>query len=192
MRVFAALVPPLSVVQDLSEFLSPRRDDPAARELSWSRPDAWHITLAFMGQARPDAVDSFIERLAEGGLAEAPLTLQIRGGGAFPMVERAKVLYAAVETRTGDLARLSERTRMAAAVTGCSPDGRAFVPHLTLARSRRATEASRWVRVLDTYTGPTWTADEVAVLESHLGSGRPRYAVLETIPLGHLERPPGP
>lgn len=184
MRVFAALLPPDHVLEDLEDFLSPRLDDPAASALGWTRPDAWHLTLAFMGSARPDAVQAFIERLCEGALAVAPPPLQIHGGGAFPAVERARVLYAAVPDVTNGLGRLSERTRSAAAVTGCSPDGRIFVPHLTLARSRRPIEATRWVRVLETYTGPSWTPTHVAVLESHLGQGRPRYAVLAEVPIG--------
>lgn len=184
MRVFAALTPPEHVLEDLEDFLSPRRDDSAARALSWTHPDAWHLTLAFMGSARPDAVDAFVERLAEGALDVAPPPAQIRGGGAFPVVERARVLYAAVPDAAGALGRLSERTRSAAAVSGCAPDGRAFVPHLTLARSRRPIEATRWVRVLDTYAGPAWTPTHVAVIESHLGPGRPRYAVLAEVPIG--------
>ena len=186
MRVFAALLPPDHVLEDLEGFLSPRRDDPSASALGWTRPDAWHLTLGFMGSARLDAVEAFIDRLGEGALAVSPPPLQIHGGGAFPVVERARVLYASVPDATHDLERLSERTRSAAAVTGCSPDGRAFVPHLTLARSRRPIEATRWVRVLDTYTGPSWTPTHVAVIESHLGQGRPRYAILAEVPIGHL------
>lgn len=184
MRVFAALIPPEHVIEDLDEFLSPRRDAREAGDLSWSRPASWHITLAFMEQARPDAVESFIDALADGAVDSDPPLLQVRGGGAFPMVERAKVLYAGVPDLTGALARLSERTRNAASVSGCSPDGREFQPHLTLARSRRALEASRWVRILDTYIGPSWVPDEVAVMESHLGGGPARHTTLARIPLG--------
>lgn len=191
MRVFAALTPPTDVLEDLEDFLSPRRDDSAARALGWTRPADWHLTLAFMGSARPDSVDGFVDRLADGTLDLQAPTVRIRGGGAFPVVERARVLYAAVPDGTGDLARLSERTRAAAAVSGCSPDGRAFVPHLTLARSRRPIEATRWVRVLDTYAGPPWTPTHVAVVESHLGQGRPRYAVLAEVPIGP-DLPSGP
>lgn len=184
MRVFAALTPPEHALEHLEDFLSPRRGHSAARALGWTRPEAWHLTLAFMGSARPDAVEALIGRLAEGALDVAPPPVQIRGGGAFPVVERARVLYADVPDATGGLGRLSERTRAAAAVTGCAPDGRAFVPHLTLARSRRPIEATRWVRVLDTYDGPSWTPTHVAVIESHLGQGTPRYAVLAEIPIG--------
>jgi 2'-5' RNA ligase len=41
--------------------------------------------------------------------------------------------------------------------------------------------------VLEAYRGPTWTATEVTLVESHLGEGprrRPRYEVVGTFPLG--------
>lgn len=184
MRVFAALVPPETVVADLADFLDPRRDDPAARGLSWTDPQQWHVTVAFMGSARAGAVDAFLEQIHGGVLDATPPVLQVRGGGAFPVIERARLLYAGVDDASNTLARISASTRAAAARTGCSPDGRAFVAHLSLARSRRPMEATRWVRVLDTYVGPSWTPSHLAVIESHLGGGRPRYAVLDEIPLG--------
>jgi 2'-5' RNA ligase len=45
---------------------------------------------------------------------------------------------------------------------------------------------SNWVRLLETYAGPAWTADTVALIASHLGegfAGRPRYEVLEAFTL---------
>lgn len=184
MRLFAALVPPDHVIEDLADFLEPRRSDPAARELSWSRPESWHITVAFMGSAPADGVDDFIERLGDGRLDLPVAPLQVRGGGAFPAVERAKVLYAGVTDGAGTLGRVGERTRNAAAAAGCGPDGRTFSPHLTLARSRRPIEATRWIRVLDAYSGPTWQPTEVSVIESNLGRRGPRYALLASVPIG--------
>lgn len=191
MRVFAAIIPPEHIVEDLDDFLSPRRDDPAASQLGWSRPESWHLTLAFMGAAPAEAVERFVERLAEGTLDIEVPAVQVRGGGAFPVVERARVLYAGVADPSGSLERVSERVRSAAAVTGCAPDGRAFQPHLTLARTRRPIEATKWVRVLDTYVGPPWQPEEVAVVESHLGHGRARHVVLDRVPLGPAARPIG-
>jgi 2'-5' RNA ligase len=58
---------------------------------------------------------------------------------------------------------------------------------VTLARIAHPVEATRWVRVLDSYRGPTWQADEIALVASYLGEGvrrRPRYDVVETFSLG--------
>jgi 2'-5' RNA ligase len=46
---------------------------------------------------------------------------------------------------------------------------------------------SDWVRLLDTYAGPPWRVDRVALIASYLGEGprgRPRYETLEELELG--------
>ncbi|MEI2827955.1 MAG: 2'-5' RNA ligase family protein [Dermatophilaceae bacterium] len=74
--------------------------------------------------------------------------------------------------------------------SGAPPDGKRFVPHLTLARLKRPIEATKWLRVLDTYRSPRWHLDEIDLVASYLGEGpgrRPRYETAATIPLGHPE-----
>lgn len=58
---------------------------------------------------------------------------------------------------------------------------------MTLARFERPTEATRWVRVLQTYAGPAVTAYEVVLVRSWLGqarSGRVRHEAMAAFPLG--------
>jgi 2'-5' RNA ligase len=76
--------------------------------------------------------------------------------------------------------------RAAGSKSGAGADGGRFHPHVTLARSGRPIEATRWIRVLDSYRGPSWRATELTLVESHLGEGprrRPRYEVVETFGL---------
>jgi 2'-5' RNA ligase len=91
-----------------------------------------------------------------------------------------------VEQVRGDLGKVVSGIRTACNGAGATPDGARFHAHVTLARFRRPTEATRWVRAFDAYEGPVWKAAEVALVESHLGEGRgrrPRYEVLVTAPL---------
>ena len=70
---------------------------------------------------------------------------------------------------------------------GAEAGGGRFHAHVTLARLGRPGRGTKSVRVLDAYRGPAWTADEVALVESHLGEGprnRPRYEVVGTFPMG--------
>jgi 2'-5' RNA ligase len=115
---------------------------------------------------------------------------RVAGGGAFPDPARARVLWAGLDldvAGAAELERLAAGARAAAARTGVVVDGQRFRPPLTLARLARPTEVSRWVRVLDSYAGPAWTADRVVLVASHLGEGprrRPRHEVLAELPLG--------
>ena len=189
MRLFVALVPPNEVVEDFSEFLGPRKEAPEATGMRWTAPEQWHVTLAFMGAVADRHLDDLCERLGRAAGRRSPLDLAIAGGGAFPDVARAKVLFAGLDAFgcETDLRHLAVGTRAAATKAGADAGGGRFRAHVTVARVGRPFDVTRWVRVLDAYRGPTWTAGQVALVQSHLGEGprrRPRYEVLETFPLG--------
>jgi 2'-5' RNA ligase len=184
MRLFVALSPPVEVVEDLDAFLDVRRD--AGGGPRWSSPAQWHVTLAFMGSAPEHVVEPLVEGVGAAVARTAPVELALAGGGCFPDVARARVLFAGV--RGGAvLEPLSRSVRAACAVVGAAPEGGEFRAHVTLGRFGRPVDATRWVRVLGTYAGPAWTATEVAVVASHLPrerGHRPRHEVLALLALG--------
>jgi RNA 2',3'-cyclic 3'-phosphodiesterase len=172
-RLFTALIPPQEAVDHLDAFLDVRRE---AAPFRWTAVEGWHLTLAFMAGVESWRLDELEQRLAVAASRVAPFELRLSGGGAFPDVARAKVLWLGVST-PGELDRLAAGARTAAATAGIEVDGSRFRPHLTLARLTHPIEATRWVRLLDAYDGPAWTATSLALVESHLGEGprgRPR------------------
>jgi 2'-5' RNA ligase len=189
MRMFVAVVPPEAAVEDLETFLGPRRE--AGPELRWAATEQWHLTLAFMADVAPRHLDELVERLGRAAARRTTFAVTLAGGGAFPNPGRAKVLYAGVEASDAEeLRRLAVGARSAANKAGAEADGGRFRAHLTLARSGRPFEATRWLRVLESYRGPTWWVESMALVQSHLGEGprkRPRYEVVETFALA----PPG-
>lgn len=181
-RMFVAVVPPASVVEDLAQFLTPREGMP------WVDPAQWHLTLAFLASVPPAREDELVERLVAAAARVAPFDLELRGAGCFPDPSRASVLWLGVgESARSPLERLATGARAAANISGATPDGKAFVPHLTLARLRRPVEATRWLRILGTYRSPAWRVEEVDLVVSHLREGprgRPRHEVGARLPLG--------
>jgi 2'-5' RNA ligase len=98
------------------------------------------------------------------------------------------------ESGVTELDRLAVGARAAAARTGIEVEGKRFRPHLTVARLARPAELTSWVRLLDAYAGPPWTATEVALVWSHLGEGprrTPRYELVDTFPLAAPREIPG-
>lgn len=187
-RVFTALVPPDAARDDLDTFLAPRRD--AVPELRWSPIEQVHLTLAFFADVEDWRLDALLEG-TEAAAARVGLgDVAIAGGGAFPDVDRAKVLWAGLDLDDGsasELDRLSAGCRTAGARAGADPDGGRFRPHLTVARSGRPTGVLALARVLDAYRGPTWRPEDVVVFASHLGEGPrsgARHEELARFPLG--------
>ncbi len=185
MRLFVAVVPPDDVLDDLDAHLDPRRE--AGPDIRWTDRHQWHVTLAFLGDVPEHRLADLAEALARSAARRRPVVLRLSGAGAFPSPYAARVLWAGVEQLRGDLASVAHGIRSSASSVGASPDGTRFHPHLTLGRFGRPTEATRWLRALDTLEGPAWVADRVALVESHLGQGRgrrPRYELHEELALG--------
>ncbi len=191
MRMFVAIEPSVDAVEHLDEFLAVRRE--AGSEVRWSSPARWHLTLAFMGAVPDRVVEDVVDGVGLVTARAAPIGLAVTGGGCFPDVTRAKVLWAGVDGVEGargsveDLGRLARGVRSACAVAGAAPEGGPFVPHLTLGRFSWAQDATRWLRVLSTYAGPAWVASDVSVVASHLPRERgrgPRHEVQARLPLG--------
>jgi 2'-5' RNA ligase len=190
-RMFVAIVPPEEVVEHLEEFLAPRRE---AAEFRWTVPEQWHLTLAFAANVPDRSYDDLVARLERAARKRSPMPARVVGGGAFPNVARARVIYAGVETDQEELSRTATGARAALSKAGAEVDGQRFRPHLTLARMGQPVEATNWVRLLDAYSGPTWMIEEVALVESHLGEGprrRPRHEIVETFRIGRVGSGPG-
>jgi len=185
-RMFVAVMPPASVVEDLDEFVAPRRESAAFR---WTLAEQFHVTLAFLPSVPERKLDDLVERLGRAGARRASFETRIAGGGAFPNAARSKVLFAGLdltEDARTELGRAATGARAAATRAGLEADGQRFRPHVTLARINRATDTTNWVRLLDTYAGPKFAVDRITLVASFLGEGprnRPRYEVVEELPL---------
>lgn len=185
--MFAALVPPDDALEHLEEFLEPRRD---AGRFRWASAEQLHVTLAFYASVPDRCLDELVERLGTAAARRTPFAARVAGGGAFPDPARARVLWTGLDLDdpgATELDRLAVGCRAAAVASGVEVDGQRFVPHVTLARLGRPAEVTRWVRLLDAYAGPAWTADRVTLVQSHLGEGprrRPRHEVVAELPLG--------
>ncbi|TWP37885.1 RNA 2',3'-cyclic phosphodiesterase [Leekyejoonella antrihumi] len=180
-RMFVAVVPPPAVREDLASFLEPRAGHP------WIDPEQWHLTLAFLESVREARIDELLDALASAASRRRPMQLALAGAGAFPEPARAKVLWIGVEGDAEELQRTAGNVRAAAAHHGATPDGKEFRAHLSVSRLRKVQHEAKWVDVLSTYRGPSWTASSIELIASYLHEGprgRPRYETVASLPLG--------
>jgi RNA 2',3'-cyclic 3'-phosphodiesterase len=186
MRMFVAVVPPEEVVDHLDAFLDVRR---AAGSFRWAASDQLHLTLAFLAEVPDRKLDDLVERLGRAGSRRTSFETAVAGGGAFPNVARARVLWAGLdldERGRVELSRMATGARAAANRAGVAVDGQRFRPHLTVARLGHPEDITSWVRLLDAYRGPTWTVDRLTLVASYLGQGprgRPRYQTVDEFAL---------
>jgi RNA 2',3'-cyclic 3'-phosphodiesterase len=150
-------------------------------------PGGWHLTLAFLGQVRPELADAVV-RVGEAAAAGAPTArLRLDGAGAFPSGRRARVLWAGLGGDTDVLVRLAADLAAECQRAGLRFEERPLVPHLTLARF--PTPAPVPQAALDLVAraaaeGPEWEARELACYRSILGGPRgARYRVVREFPL---------
>lgn len=191
MRLFVALAPPPAVIADLDAACAPlraRRDD-----LRWTSTDAWHVTLAFLGEVPGQSVDRLVPRLERGARRHGTFWMSFRGAGAFPTARRANVLWSGLDGDRRGLADLAATVTATARRAGAAPPdaGRGYRPHLTLARCRAPADVQPIVASLNGYQGPAWRAAELylirSVLPTAVGSP-PRYETLGTYKLRNEAR----
>ncbi len=108
----------------------------------------WHITVRFVGEATELEVDRLAER-TESLLDSPPGRVWVEGLGAFPRLTKASVVYAAIDDPTGVLDELAATAEEAATEVGFEPEGRPYVPHLTLSRVRPLRDVSPIASALD-------------------------------------------
>lgn len=176
MRLFVALTPPSDVVEELQERVAALRD--LEDDLRWSRPEQWHLTLAFLGEVGDDARDELSRRLGRAAGRYPPLTLSFGGGGRFGH----RVLWTRVHGERDRLRRLADSVRAAARRTGLATEQRPYRPHLTLARATtRTIDLRPLVDALAPYQGRSWTAGVLHLVHSRLGAGPGGTALHEPI-----------
>jgi 2'-5' RNA ligase len=183
MRLFVAVTPPQQVLDELEARVAPLR--PAWPGLRWTGPEAWHLTLAFLGEVSEQTAAALGPRLDRAAHRHQSLSLSFGPGGAFPSPGRARVLWAGIEGDRDALKALARSVAAGARRAGAAPpdEGRQFRPHLTLARCRQPADVRPLVAALAGYAGPPWTAAEIHLIRSFLNEGPPRYETAGTWPL---------
>lgn len=180
MRLFVAIAPPSGVLDELDSLTAPWRA--ARQDLRWTNRQAWHVTLAFLGEVEESGLSNLLPRLERAARRHHDIRLAFAGAGAFPAPQRANVLWSGLSGDRRALANLAQSVAAGASRAGATPPdrGRRFQPHLTLARCRLPADVTGIVTEMAGYQGQSWTADRIHLVRSHLGGGaQPRYTTVE-------------
>ena len=194
-KLFVAIVPPQSAVQELAAAVRPLHALPQAAAVRWTGLPTWHLTLAFLGQVADEELPGLEWGLAAAAAGQPEFGLRLGGGGRFG--DRA--LWAGVRGDTAALGRLAGAAADAAERAGIGTDDRPFTGHLTLARSsiprggddrgghRRgqggAPDLAPLADALAGFQGEPWRVSTLELMHSQPGPGPKRYETVAAWPL---------
>lgn len=160
-----------------------------AREdrVAWTRPDGWHVTLAFLGTLPAGDVDEVVQvcgaavRSAATGQLHGAAAVRLRVGAPGTFGDRVAWLRVDDEP-VGAVAVLGSAVQEALAAADLPVDRKPVRPHLTLARGRRRLPAG-FADQLPTVDA-AWSVHRAVLVESVLGRGPARYEEVASLPFG--------
>ena len=184
-RLFLAINIAPSVRQAIVDATSSLRA--AAPSLGWVDEGRVHLTLKFLGEQGESVVAAMAGALNDVTRQHRPFSVQLGGIGAFPNFRRARVVWMGIE-RDPRLELLHHDVELACEALGFEVEGRAFRPHLTLARVKDRTGDDELRRLARASKHITYE-DEVSVasvdlMQSMLNARAARYQRLHSAPLG--------
>lgn len=148
----------------------------------WIEPENYHITLRFIGdvdnQTANEVADN-LDHLSQSLRFPIRLThLGIFGG------DKPRALYAGVEPSEA-LSRLQAAQERMLQRSGLPPDGRKFVPHVTLARLRGtgAEDVARYIAEAGRFEPLSFSVPRFVLFSSRDSVGGGPYVVEQTYPL---------
>lgn len=183
MRVFAAVNLPPALRQAIHTAATPLRN--AGLPVKWVDVDGIHLTLKFLGEVAPDRVPAIVEALERACVGVRAFPLGVGGFGAFPSVDRARVIWIGCESAP-PLELLQHGVEREYGTLGFPIEGRPFRPHLTLGRARQQARAGVHglaALVAEPVFEDTWTVETVDLMESTLTPAGARHTIRHRVPL---------
>ena len=169
-RLFVALRPPPHVRSALIDAMG---GVPGAR---WQDDDQLHITLRFIGEVDRHQAEDIATAL--GSVTTLPFELVLDGVGQFDRRGIIDTLWVGVRPHD-QIAALHRKVDQAVQRVGLQPEGRAYIPHITVARFGRSSGAiDGFVANAATVMGLRFTVAHFMLFESSIGSDGARYEAI--------------
>ena len=130
-RCFAAIEIPEKIQALLVDVQKAFR--PKIERASWTKHGNFHLTLKFLGEVENRSVDEIGAALQRIAISQNPFSIEIGGIGAFPNLERPRVLWVGLKQGAVPTKKLANAINIELAELDYPKDTR-FHPHFTLAR----------------------------------------------------------
>jgi 2'-5' RNA ligase len=174
-RLFTGLEIPPEIAQQLSML---RGGLPGAR---WIDPANYHVTLRFIG----DVDDSVAREVASllGRVRRNSFELRLDGVTSFGG-KKPRAVVATMGSSSALMEAQAEQERMMQRI-GLAPEGRKYIPHVTLARLRDASsrDVAEYLSARGLFRTPAFQVSRFVLFSSRASVGGGPYVVEESYPL---------
>jgi 2'-5' RNA ligase len=156
----------------------------ACRGARWARVEGMHLTLKFIGEVSGEKVEEIKKELS-GVRSAAVVEMSFRGVGFFPNAKHPRVFWAGIEA-TQNLSELAAEIEKRLERLRIPREGRAFRPHLTLARFKSEEGLPKLREAIEQAGAMEFggmRSGEFHLYESKLMRGGAVYSRLETFSL---------
>jgi 2'-5' RNA ligase len=175
-RLFVAIRPPQHVRRRLLDAMG------GVRGARWQSDDQLHLTLRFIGEVEAHVADDVASALTS--VRHPPFRIALSRIGSFERRGQPEVLWAGVAPHD-ELKILHKKVDQACQRAGLPPEGRAYAPHITLARLKR--DAGPIAGLIETSGGlasEPFEVDSFCLYESQLTPDGAVYTIVERYRLG--------
>jgi 2'-5' RNA ligase len=156
-------------------------------DVRWVNPENIHLTLKFFGNIEESRIEAIVKAIEGPARNASPLSIIVRGMGAFPGLKNPRVIWAGLNDEKKVLTSFQNRLEQELEKEGFQPEDRSFHPHLTLGRVRSNRGKDELVRAIERHREEefgSFKAERVVLFKSDLKPTGPIYTALKEVKLG--------
>jgi len=187
-RVFLAVAISAEVAAAVARLQGALAQNTPAGLFRFVEAEQAHVTLRFLGQRSVEDQALIVGAAAAAARETVAFALAFGALGVFPDDRRPHTLWMDIAEGKSEIGALAARLDALLAAAGFAPEGRPYVPHLTVARVKQRPPAGLMKNLLggDIGTPAVQSVESFALMESRHADATVRYVPLRTF---RLENP---
>ncbi|MFP4662028.1 MAG: RNA 2',3'-cyclic phosphodiesterase [Halanaerobiales bacterium] len=151
MRLFIAINLIDQIKKDINNQLIYLKRKLNSINLKWVKTDNMHITLKFLGEVSDDKLDLIYNKMDQTAELIKRQSVQTGKIAAFPHPGYPRVIYLGLKKNNEELIKLHSLLEERLKTIGFEVDKNSYIPHITLARTKRNTDMKQLSRALKGY-----------------------------------------
>jgi 2'-5' RNA ligase len=185
MRAFIAIELPEEIRVALSQLQEQLKK--AGADVKWVKPQNIHLTLKFLGEIDAASSSKISRILQDITRDKNSFQLRISSIGAFPKINSPRVLWLGIDKGDSESKKIVKELEENIAKIGIPQENRPFSSHITIGRTRSASNRDKLVQNLENLAGNfgklkenlEFSVKKITFFKSTLTPSGPIYEVLK-------------